>query len=91
EREYKIKADEGKSYEHNLFIEQSVKHTKEGGYLIILVTNLKNESDKAKKLHAFIKETCFIQGLLQLNVYMFKNEKNEKSIFVNQKKGANVT
>ncbi|PER16564.1 SAM-dependent methyltransferase [Bacillus cereus] len=90
-REYKLKADEGMSYAHHLFIEQSVKHTKEGGYLFFLVPNFIFESDQAPKLHAFIKETCFIQGLLQLPVSMFKNEKNAKSIFVLQKKGANVT
>ncbi|WP_142306120.1 class I SAM-dependent methyltransferase [Bacillus cereus] len=89
--EYKLKADEGMSYAHHLFIEQSVKHTKEGGYLFFLVPSFIFESDQAPKLHAFIKETCFIQGLLQLPVSMFKNEKNAKSIFVLQKKGANVT
>ncbi|EEL43427.1 hypothetical protein bcere0021_44580 [Bacillus cereus Rock3-42] len=89
--EYKLKADEGMSYAHHLFIEQSVKHTKEGGYLLFLVPNFIFESDQAPKLHAFIKETCFIQGLLQLPVSMFKNEKNAKSIFVLQKKGPSVT
>ncbi|MED2796356.1 class I SAM-dependent methyltransferase [Bacillus thuringiensis] len=89
--EYKLKADEGMSYAHHLFIEQSVKHTKEGGYLFFLVPNFIFKSDQAPKLHAFIKETCFIQGLLQLPVSMFKNEKNAKSIFVLQKKGSNVT
>ncbi|PGK38943.1 SAM-dependent methyltransferase [Bacillus anthracis] len=89
--EYKLKADEGMSYAHHLFIEQSVKHTKEGGYLFFLVPNFIFESDQAPKLHAFIKETCFIQGLLQLPVSMFKNEKNAKSIFVLQKKAPSVT
>ncbi|OTW66531.1 class I SAM-dependent methyltransferase [Bacillus sp. AFS094611] len=89
--EYKLKANEGMSYAHHLFIEQSVKHTKEGGYLFFLVPNFIFESDQAPKLHAFIKETCFIQGLLQLPVSMFKNEKNAKSIFVLQKKGPSVT
>lgn len=89
--EYTLKANEGMSYAHHLFIEQSVKHTKEGGCLFFLVPNFIFESDQAPKLHAFIKETCFIQGLLQLPVSMFKNEKNAKSIFVLQKKGQGVT
>ncbi|MEH6889190.1 class I SAM-dependent methyltransferase [Bacillus sp. JJ864] len=88
--EYTLKADEGMSYAHHLFIEQSVKHTKDGGYLFFLVPNFIFESDQAPKLHAFIKETCFVQGLLQLPVSMFKNEKNAKSIFVLQKKGQNI-
>ena len=78
--EYKLKADEGMSYAHHLFIEQSVKHTKEGGYLFFLVPNFIFESDQAPKLHAFIKETCFIQGLLQLPVSMFKTRKCKKYI-----------
>ena len=88
--EYKLKADEGMSYAHHLFIEQSVKHTKEGGYLFFLVPNFIFESDQAPKLHAFIKETCFIQGLLQLPVSMFKTRKMQKYI-CSPKKGANVT
>ncbi|MCP1125505.1 class I SAM-dependent methyltransferase [Bacillus sp. 3103sda1] len=88
--EYTLKADEGMSYAHHLFVEQSVKHTKEGGYLFFLVPNFIFESDQAPKLHAFIKETCFVQGLLQLPVSMFKNEKNAKSIFVLQKKGQDI-
>ncbi|WP_242219640.1 class I SAM-dependent methyltransferase [Bacillus cereus group sp. BfR-BA-01380] len=88
--EYTLKADAGMSYAHHLFVEQSVKHIKEGGYLFFLVPNFIFESDQAPKLHAFIKETCFVQGLLQLPVSMFKNEKNAKSIFVLQKKGQNV-
>ena len=43
--EYTLKADEGMSYAHHLFIEQSVKHTKEGGYLFFLVPNFIFESD----------------------------------------------
>ena len=84
--EYKLKADEGMSYAHHLFIEQSVKHTKEGGYLFFLVPNFIFESDQAPKLHAFIKETCFIQGLLQLPVSMFKNEKNAKVYLFSKRK-----
>ncbi|MGQ0440759.1 class I SAM-dependent methyltransferase, partial [Bacillus sp. B-TM1] len=53
--------------------------------------HLDSSQSVSLKLHAFIKETCFIQGLLQLPVSMFKNEKNAKSIFVLQKKGPSVT
>jgi site-specific DNA-methyltransferase (adenine-specific) len=88
--DYVLKADTGMSYAHHLFIEQSVKHTKEGGYLFFLIPNFLFESDQAAKLHAFLKEYCYIQGVLQLPVSMFKNEKNAKSIFVLQKKGANA-
>ncbi len=88
--DYVLKAETGMSYAHHLFIEQSVKYTKEGGYLFFLIPNFLFESEQAPKLNTFLKEQCYIQGLLQLPVSMFKNEKNAKSIFVLQKKGTNA-
>ncbi|WP_027409648.1 class I SAM-dependent methyltransferase [Anoxybacteroides tepidamans] len=86
-----LKAESGRSYAHHLFIEQSVYHTKEGGYLFFLIPNSLFTTDQSDKLHAFIKEHTVIQGLLQLPLSMFKAEKAAKSIFILQKKGANVT
>nr|WP_206700571.1 class I SAM-dependent methyltransferase [Cytobacillus firmus] len=89
--EYKLKADEGHSYSHHLFIEQSMSHVKAGGYLFFIIPNGIFESDQAPKLHEFIKENAYIQGLIQLPLTMFKNEKAAKSIFILQKKGEGVT
>lgn len=89
--EYKLKADEGHSYSHHLFIEQSMNHVKSGGYLFFIIPNGLFESEQAPKLHEFIKETAYIQGLVQLPLTMFKNEKAAKSIFILQKKGDGVT
>lgn len=85
--EYKLKADEGHSYSHHLFIEQSMNHVRSGGYLFFIIPNGMFESDQAPKLHEFIKENAYIQGLIQLPLTMFKNEKAAKSIFILQKKG----
>jgi site-specific DNA-methyltransferase (adenine-specific) len=89
--EYKLKADEGHSYSHHLFIEQSMNHVKSGGYLFFIIPNGIFESDQAPKLHEFIKENAYIQGLIQLPLTMFKSEKAAKSIFILQKKGEGVT
>lgn len=89
--EYKLKADEGHSYSHHLFIEQSMSHVKAGGYLFFIIPNGIFESDQAPKLHEFIKENAYIQGVIQLPLTMFKNEKAAKSIFILQKKGEGVT
>ncbi|MFY2157065.1 class I SAM-dependent methyltransferase [Cytobacillus firmus] len=89
--EYKLKADEGHSYSHHLFIEQSMNHVRSGGYLFLIIPNGMFESDQAPKLHEFIKENAYIQGLIQLPLTMFKNEKAAKSIFILQKKGEGVT
>ncbi|WLR50218.1 class I SAM-dependent methyltransferase [Bacillus tianshenii] len=87
---YKLKADEGHSYAHHLFIEQSLKYTKEGGYLIFLIPNFLFESEEASKLNAFLKEEAVIYGVLQLPLTMFKEEKFGKSIFIIRKKGEGV-
>jgi site-specific DNA-methyltransferase (adenine-specific) len=89
--EYKLKADEGHSYSHHLFIEQSINHVKPGGYLFFIIPNGMFESEQAPKLHEYLKENAYIQGLMQLPLTMFKNEKAAKSIFVLQKKGEGVT
>lgn len=86
-KSFRLHAKSGHSYAHYLFIEQSIRYTKEGGYLFFLIPNMLFTSDKSKELHALIKEETFIQGLLQLPRSMFKNEAAAKSIFILQKKG----
>lgn len=88
--DYQLKADEGHSYAHHLFIEQSVKYVKDGGYLFFLVPSNLFESDQAGKLHEFIKDHVHIQALLQLPMSLFKNKQTAKSILVLQNKGENV-
>lgn len=87
---YQLKADEGHSYSHHLFIEQSVKHTKKGGYLFFIVPNSLFESKEAPKLNEFIKQETIIQGFLQLPLSLFKSESHGKSILILQKKDKEV-
>ncbi|MFS1517614.1 class I SAM-dependent methyltransferase [Bacillus sp. SCS-151] len=87
---YELKSPEGHSYAHHLFIEQCMNYTKEGGYLFFLVPNNLFESELAPSLHKYLKETSIIQGLLQLPLSLFQHEKHAKSIFILQKKGAEV-
>jgi site-specific DNA-methyltransferase (adenine-specific) len=88
--DYQIKAEEGHTYSHHLFIEQSVNHTVPGGYLFFLIPNGLFESEQASLLHEYIKEHLIIQGLIQLPESMFKNKNAGKSILILQKKGENV-
>lgn len=87
---YELRAKEGHSYAHHLFIEQSLKYTKEGGYLLFLVPNHLFTSEQAKDLNAYLKENSVIQGMIQLPLSLFKDEKAAKSIFILQKKGKDV-
>lgn len=88
--DYQLKANEGHSYAHHLFIEQSARHTKPGGYLFFMIPNGLFESGQASQLHEYIKDNLIIQGLLQLPKNMFKNKSAAKSIIIMQKKGDNV-
>jgi len=87
---YELKSSSGHSYAHHLFIEQSVKHTKVGGYLFFIIPNGLFESDEAPKLHAYLKENAHIQGILQLPLSMFKNKSGAKSILILQKLGEEI-
>jgi site-specific DNA-methyltransferase (adenine-specific) len=88
--DYELKAAEGHSYAHHLFIEQSIRHVKPGGYLIFVIPNGLFESEQAEKLHQYFKETVWIQGIIQLPESMFKNKQASKSILILQKKADGV-
>lgn len=88
---YQLKADEGHSYAHHLFIEQSLNYTTAGGYLVFVIPNFLFDSDQSDKLNAFLKEEAHIVGLLQLPDSAFQSEKQAKSILILQKKGENTS
>ncbi|MGM9949592.1 MAG: class I SAM-dependent methyltransferase [Lysinibacillus sp.] len=88
--EYELCAAEGMSYSHHLFIEQSVNHTKEGGYLFFLIPATLFESEQAKDLHKFLKKHAWIQAVIQLPETMFASRAHEKSILILQKQGVEL-
>ncbi len=89
--EFELKADNGHSYAHHLFIEQSVRHTKEGGYLLFIIPNNIFVTEQAQKLNTFLKSTTHIQGMIRLPLSMFKSETAAKSILILQKKKAGIS
>ena len=88
--EFKVKAENGHTYAHHLFIEQSMNYLKPGGYAFFVIPNNLFESEQADKLHEYIKEEVHIQGILQLPETLFKNKQSAKSILILQKKGNNI-
>lgn len=88
--DYELCAAEGMSYSHHLFIEQAMKHTKEGGYLFFLVPATLFESAQAKDLHKFIKKHAWIQAVIQLPESMFSSRAHEKSILILQKQSVEL-
>lgn len=89
--DYKLRSNEGHSYAHHLFIEQSTRYTKDGGYLFFLVPNTLFTSPEAGKLREFVKAHHHIQAFIQLPETMFKNKEAAKSLFVLQKQGEDIT
>ncbi|WP_077327499.1 class I SAM-dependent methyltransferase [Virgibacillus siamensis] len=87
---YELKADQGHSYAHHLFIEQSMNYTKDGGYLIFIIPDFLFDSDQSDKLYAYIHEVAHIVGVVRLPDSTFKSEKNVKSILILQKNGQGI-
>ncbi|WP_175639909.1 class I SAM-dependent methyltransferase [Metabacillus schmidteae] len=84
---YQLKADEGHSYSHHLFMEQSINHIKANGYLFFIVPNSLFETKEAPKLNEYLREVAIIQGFIKLSLSLFKDERHGKSILILQKKG----
>ncbi|OZU89712.1 SAM-dependent methyltransferase [Virgibacillus indicus] len=89
--DFELKADEGHSYAHHLFIEQSLNYTKESGYIILVIPDFLFDSDQSDKLHSYLQENAHIVGVLRLPESAFKSKKNIKSILVLQKKGKDTS
>ncbi|KAA0549108.1 class I SAM-dependent methyltransferase [Bacillus sp. BGMRC 2118] len=89
-KKFDLHHEEGHSFAHYLFIEQSVYYTKPGGKLIFLIPNSLFEGEQAAKLHEFIKKHAAILGMLQLPLTMFQKEQHAKSILILQKQGPEV-
>ncbi|TQS76280.1 class I SAM-dependent methyltransferase [Ornithinibacillus gellani] len=88
--DFELKADEGHSYAHHLFIEQSMNYTKDGGYLLFIAPNFLFDDDQSAKLHKYIQKHAYISGVLQLPETAFKAKENAKCIVILQKKGEQV-
>ncbi|WP_085991687.1 class I SAM-dependent methyltransferase [Oceanobacillus senegalensis] len=84
---YELKADEGHSYAHHLFIEQALKYTKDAGYLVLVIPEFLFDSDQSDKLNKFLHNHAHIVGVIRLPESAFKSKNNTKSILILQKKG----
>ncbi|MDS9471751.1 class I SAM-dependent methyltransferase [Sporosarcina pasteurii] len=82
---YELMPPEGHAYAHHLFIEQSLNHTKDGGYALFVIPSNLFESEQASQLHGFLKNKAIIRAVIQLPSTLFKSEVHEKSILILQK------
>lgn len=84
---YELMPPEGHAYAHHLFIEQSLRHTKTGGYAMFMIPSNLFESEQAAQLHAFLKENAIIRAVIQLPSSLFQSKVHEKSLLILQKPG----
>lgn len=84
---YELKADEGHSYSHHLFIEQSLTYLKEGGFFVGVIPEFLFDSDQSDKLHAYLQQNAYIVGVIRLPETSFKTKNQAKSVLILQKKG----
>lgn len=85
--EFDIHADEGHTYAHHLFIEQSITYLRENGIAVFLIPETLFESEQADKLHTYIQKNAQIIGVLQLPATAFATKAHQKSILILRKKG----
>lgn len=82
---YELMPTEGHAYAHHLFIEQSMKHTKAGGYALFLVPANLFDSEQSSYLHPYLKNRTLIRAVIQLPDSLFKNAIHAKSLLILQK------
>ncbi|MDM5334762.1 class I SAM-dependent methyltransferase [Ureibacillus composti] len=88
--DYELCAKEGMSFAHHLLIEQSVKYTRDGGYLFFLIPANLFESEQAKELHKYLKKNVWIQAVIQLPDNIFAAKTLAKSILILQKQSSEL-
>ncbi len=77
-KNYEVKAKEGMTYAHHLFIEQSLKYTKDGGYLFFLVPDHIFESEQSPLLNKLVTQKAWIQAVVQLPDELFASKAHAK-------------
>ena len=82
---YRMMPTEGHAYAHHLFIEQSIKHTKPGGYGIFIIPVNLFESEQTAQLQPFLQKKTIIRAIIQLPASLFQNKAHEKSILILQR------
>ncbi|MHA6260670.1 class I SAM-dependent methyltransferase [Sporosarcina sp. CAU 1771] len=82
---YHLMPIKGHAYAHHLFIEQSINHTKPGGYALFIIPANLFDSDQSANLHPFLKNHTIIRAVIQLPETLFKNTAHSKSILILQK------
>ncbi|MGF7436612.1 class I SAM-dependent methyltransferase [Lentilactobacillus senioris] len=88
--QFKTKAQKGHSYLHHLLIEFGMEHVNPGGFGLFLIPSNIFKDKESKALLEWVKESVYLQGILNLPAELFQNKAAAKSILVLQKPGKNA-
>lgn len=75
------------TYAHHLLMEQGMNYVKPDGFGLFLVPSNFLETEQGSLLQKWLKESVFLQGIIQLPDELFQSEHSRKSILILQKKG----
>ncbi|ARK20599.1 class I SAM-dependent methyltransferase [Sporosarcina sp. P26b] len=82
--EYELMASEGHAFSHYLYIEQSMRYVKPGGYGLFIVPSKLLTAEGAEPILNFVKEHKLLRGLLELPDSIFADQRFAKSILLLQ-------
>lgn len=82
---YEMVPAEGHAYAHHLFIEQSMNHTKSGGYAIFIAPADLFESEQASQLHRYLKRQTRVRAVIRLPFSLFRSAAHAKCLLILQK------
>lgn len=83
---FQLKGEGNPSLVHHLLLEQSIRHTNEGGFLLFLVPDHLFLSEYAKDLQSYVNEHAVIYAIMQLPETMFKAKDHRKALLLLRKK-----
>ncbi|PIC81646.1 SAM-dependent methyltransferase [Sporosarcina sp. P18a] len=82
--DYELMANEGHAFSHYLYIEQSMRYVKPGGYGLFIVPSKLLTAEGAEPILKFVKEHKLLRGLLELPSSLFADQRFAKSILLLQ-------
>lgn len=88
--DYELMPEEGHAFSHYLYIEQSMRYVKPGGYGLFVVPARLLTADGAEPLLTFLKEHQLLRGLFELPDSLFADQRFAKSILLLQQPEAQM-
>lgn len=82
--DYELMAPEGHAFSHYLYIEQSMRYVKPGGFGLFIVPSRLLTAEGAEPILNFVKEHKLLRGLLELPDSLFADQRFAKSILLLQ-------